>query len=156
MDLIEINLDNCVGCRLSEMVCSLVHEGECSTAKSRIKIHRDEEYGNNLISLCIQCEEPYCLESCTLDAISRDFKTGIVRVDEEICTGCELCVEACPMGAIFLHSDRGVATKCDLCGGDPECVKVCSRGAIALKDVDPSSPVRKSFMNETSDLLRQL
>jgi len=156
LDLIEIDRDNCVGCRLCEMVCSLIHEGECSTAKSRIRIHRDEEYGNNLVSVCIQCEEPYCLESCTLDAISRDLKTGIVRVDEEICTGCELCLEACPMGAIFVHKDRGVAIKCDLCGGDPECVKVCSREAIVLTDIDPSSSVRKSLTDETSELLRQL
>ena len=156
MDLIEINLDKCVGCRLCEMVCSLVHEGECSTAKSRIKIYRDEEYGNNLVSVCLQCEEPYCVESCTLDAISRDYKTGIVGVDEELCTGCELCIDACPMRGIFLDGDKHSAIKCDLCGGDPECVKVCSREAIVLKDVDPSSPVRKSFMDETSELLQQL
>jgi Fe-S-cluster-containing dehydrogenase component len=138
------------------MVCSLVQEGECGTAKSRIRIHRDEEFGNNLISVCIQCEEPYCVESCTLEALSRDNNTGIVTVDSELCTGCEICIDACPMGVIYLDKEKGIVFKCDLCGGDPECVKICSRDAILLEDIDPTSPQRKSLLEETAELLRQM
>jgi len=130
MKLIEISHDNCVGCRLCEMVCSLSHEGECSTTLSRIKICRDEEFGNNLVALCIQCPDAFCLESCPSDAISRDNKTGAVLVDPDSCTACEACLDACPVGAIYLNTQTNTIFKCDLCGGDPECVKFCSTEAI--------------------------
>ena len=156
MKLIEILHSNCVGCRLCEMVCSLVHEGECSTTKSRIRIFRDEEFGNNLVSLCIQCADAYCIESCSYGALSRDEKTGAVLVDDKLCTGCEECVAACPLGGPSLDKDRDIILKCDLCGGDPECVQFCSRGALVLKDTDIASPERKSFMEETGKLLSQV
>ena len=156
MKLIEISHSKCVGCRLCEMICSLSHEGECSTARSRIKIVRDEEFGNNLVSLCMQCAGSYCVESCPYDALSRDPETGGVLVDDELCDGCETCVDACPLGAISLDRQKDVVFKCDLCGGDPECVKFCSRGALTLKDTDITSPEREAFMAETGKLLSQV
>ncbi len=156
MKLIEVSHSNCVGCRLCVMICSLVKEGECSTSRSRITIFRNEEFGNNLVSLCIQCAEEYCVESCPTAALSRDPKTGAVLVEEELCTGCEACVDACPVGAISYDKEREVVFKCDLCGGDPECVKFCSRGTLALKETDIASPERKSFMVETGKLLSQV
>ncbi|MFC1988204.1 4Fe-4S dicluster domain-containing protein, partial [Chloroflexota bacterium] len=156
MKPIEIVHSNCVGCRLCEMVCSLVHEGECSTAMSRIRIYRDEEFGNNLVSLCLQCDDAYCIDSCAYGALNRDEKTGVVAVDDKSCTACEACVAACPIGAIYLNKEKDTVFKCDLCGGDPECVKFCSRGALILKEADISTPARKSFRAETSKLLSQL
>ena len=156
MKLLEVLPDKCSGCRLCEMVCSLAHEGECSTAKSRIKIFRDEEFGNNLISVCLQCADAYCVESCAYGALSRDDKTGVVLVDDELCNVCEIFITACPLGAISLNKEREIVFKCDLCGGDPECVKICSRGALVVKDIDPASADRKSFMTETAELLRQM
>ena len=156
MKLIEVSHSKCVGCRLCAMVCSLVHEGECSAAKSRIKIFRDEEFGNDLVSVCMQCADAYCAASCPSGALSRDQKTGAVLVNAELCNGCEACVPVCPLGAISLDWDKNVVFKCDLCGGDPECVKFCSRGALILKETDIASPERKLFMTESSRLLAQV
>ena len=155
MNLIDVNHDSCVGCRLCEMFCSLVHEDECSTTKSRIKIRRDEEFGNNLVSVCLHCTEAYCLESCAYEALSRDPKTGAVVVDQDACIACEECVVACPVGGMCLNKKKDVVFKCDLCGGDPECVKVCFRHALTLKEIDPAAPERKALMTKTSDLLAQ-
>ena len=85
MKLIEVSHNKCVGCRLCAMVCSLVHEGECSAAKSRIKSYRDEEFGNDLVSVCMQCADAYCAESCPAGALNRDMKTGAVLVTAELC-----------------------------------------------------------------------
>ncbi len=156
MKLIDVIHNNCVGCRLCEMFCSLVHEGECSTTKSRIKIHRDEEFGNNRVSLCWHCTDAYCLESCAYGALSRDEQTGAVVVDDESCTACEACILACPVGAMSLNKEKDTVFKCNLCDGDPECVKVCFRKALALIEIDPAAPERKALMAETSRLLAQV
>ncbi len=154
--LIEVNPSNCTVCRLCEMVCSLHHEQECSTVKSRIKIVRDEEFGNHLVLVCMQCPEAYCVESCPTEALHRDEETGVVLVDAELCNGCEECVDACPIGAPTFDREKEVVFKCDLCGGDPECVKVCFREALTVKEVDLASPARKSFVEETSKLLLKM
>ncbi|MFC1917059.1 4Fe-4S dicluster domain-containing protein [Chloroflexota bacterium] len=155
MKLIEIVPTNCTGCRLCELVCSVAHEGECSTAKSRIKILRDEEFGNNLVSICLQCAEPYCVDACTYGVLSRDEKTGVITVDDDLCTGCGDCFTACPVDALALDEDKNIAFKCDLCGGNPECVQICPREVLVLKEIDPASETRKSFLEETSQLIGQ-
>lgn len=155
MKLIEVSHNKCVGCRLCEYVCSLSHDGDCSTSMSRIRIVRDEEFGNNLVSSCTHCEEAHCMESCVYDAISRDEKTGAVLIDAGTCNACQACLVVCPVDAVHFNQEKNVAFKCDLCDGDPECVKFCSRGALTLKEIDFASPERKSAMAETSRLLAQ-
>ena len=152
MRLINVVLDNCTGCRLCEVVCSLRQEQECSTAKSRVRIIREHEVGNHLVQLCIQCARAPCIGSCPVGALYRDKKTGVVIVDEN-CNGCGECLPACPLGALFLDSEKGVVFKCDLCGGDPECVKMCPRQALVLVEEGLDSPARQAFMKQFPGLL---
>ena len=155
MQLIELIPSKCVGCRLCELVCSLSHEGECSTAKSRIKVFRDEEFGNNVISICLQCDDAPCVTSCTYGVLIRDEETGVVSFEENLCTGCGDCITACPVGAITLDTATNIVFKCDMCGGKPECVDICPREALLLKEVDPSALERKLLREETFQLLQQ-
>lgn len=127
---IVIDQNKCSGCRLCEVTCSEFHEGEINPALSRIIIVKNEEIGEDRPSICEQCDNAPCADSCPIDAISYNAKTGVWIVDEEICTGCGLCVEACPFNVIYLHPVMGVAYKCDLCGGDPQCVIVCNLSAL--------------------------
>ncbi|UMZ72743.1 indolepyruvate ferredoxin oxidoreductase subunit alpha [Natranaerofaba carboxydovora] len=54
------------------------------------------------------------------------------KVDKEKCTGCGLCVEACPMDIIVLQDDVAVVEEeeCTDCG---ECVEECPEEAIELE-----------------------
>jgi Fe-S-cluster-containing hydrogenase component 2 len=52
-------------------------------------------------------------------------------VYHEICTGCGICIEACPQGVIFLHDDQAVI--CDFCQGAPKCIAWCPKGVISFK-----------------------
>jgi Fe-S-cluster-containing hydrogenase component 2 len=53
-----------------------------------------------------------------------DGRTGAVVINDDVCTGCLDCVDACPFDAIPVGPNNEVL-KCDLCGGDPLCVKYC-------------------------------
>ena len=60
----------------------------------------------------------------------RNFETtGYVEIDEEQCTGCVLCMKACPTKAIRVKDGRvaRIEGTCIDCG---ECVRTCTKGAI--------------------------
>jgi heterodisulfide reductase subunit A len=52
-------------------------------------------------------------------------------VIEEICSGCRICNNQCPFGAIIFHEDRMVTEiNPALCQGCGTCVSACPSGAI--------------------------
>ena len=55
-----------------------------------------------------------------------------IIVDEEKCTGCGSCVEACPSEAITIENDKA---KIDLeeCVECESCLDECPEGAISLE-----------------------
>lgn len=131
---IVVDNKKCNGCRICEIFCSIKHEGKVLPRASRIRIFPYFP-GVDVAVVCYQCENPSCIESCPVDAITRDEKTKAILIQEELCTACKACVETCPAHAIFMHPTKNVAIKCDLCGGggDPECVKHCPEGAIEYR-----------------------
>ena len=151
--LINVLPDNCTGCRLCEMMCSLRREQECSTSKSRIKILTGKEWSFDFPFVCIQCANAPCIGSCPVEALQWDNTTGVVVVNAELCNGCQLCLTACPIQALVFDHEKGIVIKCDLCGGDPECVKCCTREALILEEADVNSPSRKAYMEKASKLL---
>ena len=58
----------------------------------------------------IECVEDIpcdpCVESCKVDAISKDSLTSLPRVDFEESTGCGICVASCPGLSIFVIDCR--------------------------------------------------
>jgi len=70
-----------------------------------------------------------------------------VQVDEELCAGCETCMERCQMEAIFMKEDRATIDlkRCVGCG---LCVTTCPTKALSLRRkaleelyVPPASPI---------------
>ena len=98
------------------------------------------------VNLCRHCDEPPCVDACPEEAITRR-SDGIVVMDYALCTGCQLCIAACPYGAIEFDTDKGIARKCNLChhriesGLIPACAdNICPAHGICFSISDaPSS-----------------
>jgi anaerobic carbon-monoxide dehydrogenase iron sulfur subunit len=125
--------DLCTGCGSCLLACSNRAAGGYSPRLARLKIFSENENLVNRPLVCTQCENPFCLHSCPVAAISRSEDTGVVLIDKETCTGCGDCVTACPDNMIQLDK-AGKADKCDLCQNEPEplCVKYCVPKALKL------------------------
>ena len=122
----------CAGCRRCEIICSLKHEGAIDLERSRIRVNSDLFKGSFILAACRQCSDAPCYYACPVNAIYIDESLGIVLVDQEKCTGCRACVEACPYHAFGFDSGLMKAFKCDFCQGDPECVRWCPVNALAV------------------------
>ena len=122
------DFEKCTECRRCMTACAVIKTGVVRMADSRIDIlRRWPELPEIRVCRFDDCDGHPCIASCPVEAISE--AGGIVAIDREACTGCEVCVDACPYHAIRMNGDT--AMKCDFCGGDPECVKACVTAAIA-------------------------
>lgn len=61
----------------------------------------------------------------------------MIFVDEDRCTACGLCVDACAQGAIAL-GESGPTIDQELCAGCAACVTACPRGAIYEVEAAPA------------------
>ncbi|MFC2046819.1 4Fe-4S dicluster domain-containing protein, partial [Chloroflexota bacterium] len=63
---------------------------------------------------CMHCQDPPCVGACPEEAIYKR-PDGIVLIDKEKCTGCELCLPVCPYDVIHFNVKGSLAEKCTLC-----------------------------------------
>lgn len=60
-------------------------------------------------------------------------KRQIVKIDEEKCNGCGLCVSPCVEGAITIENGKARVKNEALCDGAGFCIGVCPRGALSVE-----------------------
>ncbi len=57
----------------------------------------------------------------------------IVRIDEDLCTGCGECVLPCAEGAIRIIDGKAKVVQESLCDGAGFCLGVCPEGALSIE-----------------------
>ena len=125
----------CSRCRMCELICSFHHHQVGNPRRSRIRIVLLGK-GVDVPVTCLNCEDPPCMNICPTGALFQSEPDSMVTVKEDLCIGCAMCVNACPVGAITLDPVDGMALKCDLCDGDPQCVAYCPASVLKLTDAD--------------------
>lgn len=143
-----LNPSRCTGCKLCELSCSWEKESVFNPHKARIKVVSWNKEGISVPINCMHCQDPYCKAVCMVGAIDKDEETGAVIIDHDICTGCKLCMIACPYGAIKMDIDTGEIIKCDLCSGDPKCVKFCRTKALQWLSLEKANTTLKTPVAE--------
>lgn len=58
----------------------------------------------------------------------------IPHVDEEKCSGCESCVDNCPVEVFEMQDGKSVPVNAEECLGCETCVEVCEEDAITIEE----------------------
>jgi len=131
--------DLCCGCRVCEIVCTLSHWGFVNPDYSNIRIRTDILGGYiSEAETCKQCDGPECVAACPTGALHIDPETGARVIDQDVCVGCQMCLNACPAQPSNIHHNpqSGTCIKCDLCGGEPRCVSNCPAHALSASWIE--------------------
>jgi Fe-S-cluster-containing dehydrogenase component len=112
-----IDHDLCWGCRTCEVACKQEYDYRrkfihvIEDGPKRVEGKLDFGFRANV---CVHCDDPPCAEACFEEAITKR-EDGIVVMDDDRCTGCQECIEACPYDAIAFDHESVIARKCNLC-----------------------------------------
>lgn len=60
-------------------------------------------------------------------------KRTIVKIDEELCNGCGVCISPCAEGALKLENGKAKIIREELCDGAGFCLGICPTGALSLE-----------------------
>ncbi len=140
----------CVLCHACETACKIYNGVETGCTWRQVKTIWHGEYPEinavNISISCMHCADPECMKICPEQAITKS-SSGMVSVDQELCTGCRLCLDACPVNAPQFGENTKMQ-KCNFCisiieeGDTPACVATCPGGAIDFSLVDRSEKIR--------------
>jgi len=118
-------------------ICNLRCQEECPTEAIKVSTKTSEKGETVLTDVqimedsCFYCKR--CQAACPLDAIEvkKPFQ-GTIEVNSDLCpSGCTVCVDICPTGAIKLESGR-LSVYPEFCIFCSACQKVCPKEAVKV------------------------
>jgi len=148
-----VDLERCCGCYACEVACK--QENSLAAGVSWIRVIK---YGpvqvNGKLSMnfvpmrCRHCARPSCIDACSVNAITKR-SDGIVLINEELCTGCKVCIEVCQFGGLQFNPGKNVVEACTMCvnrvdkGLLPACVRACPSRAMYFGDINEIIELRR-------------
>jgi tetrathionate reductase subunit B len=155
MKAMVIDLTACVGCYSCQIGCKDEHSGndwmpyakpQPDVGQFWMKMRQWERGTTPQVKiayvpvLCMHCADAPCAAACAPGAIeTRD--DGLVVINPQKCTGCRMCLSACPYGAIYFNDSLQIAQKCTGCAhlidrgwpiNVPRCMDNCPTDAISF------------------------
>jgi electron transport complex protein RnfB len=79
----------------------------------------------------------------------------VAVIDETLCIGCTLCIQACPVDAIMGAAKQMHTVLPDLCTGCDLCVAPCPVDCIAMVDVTPGKTGWAAWSQQQADAARE-
>jgi ferredoxin len=61
-------------------------------------------------------------------------KRRLIKIDEEKCDGCGLCIPSCPEGALQIVDGKAKLVRESFCDGLGACLGECPQGALAIEE----------------------
>ena len=130
--LAVIDNERCVGCQLCMFACTR-RFGVGGLGKSTIHVRSAGGVERGfVVVVCKACIEPPCAKVCPTDALILR-EGGGVRLNKTKCIGCQNCVTACPVSAVFWDEEINKPAICVYCG---ICEKYCPHSVISLEEIE--------------------
>lgn len=132
------NADICIGCKACVISCKNENQTSETVSWRRVSSLKKDLFLSNS---CNHCSSPECFRVCPVNAFTKR-QDGIVLIDSSRCTGCMVCVSACPYSAPQYDFESRKVSKCQMCfsrqdqGLLPACVESCSTKALNIVDLE--------------------
>ncbi|MGD2184853.1 MAG: 4Fe-4S binding protein [Desulfobacterales bacterium] len=131
---IYANFERCMNCNGCEVACQR-ENGGLSFISVILVANRFA-----VPLTCRHCDPAPCATACPTQALN--FNGGEITLDSDKCTGCTLCLFACPFGMMGFNTETKLAANCDVCaqrraeGHDPACILTCPSSALHYGDYE--------------------
>lgn len=134
-----IEMTRCIGCLSCMITCAAINQQDHSILKSAIRIKTSGGLTGKFIAIvCQACKDDVpCAEVCPSEALVKRPGGGVI-LDKEKCVGCELCVTACTVDAIYFDRVASLPIVCKHCG---VCVRFCPHRCLHLLTEEGNSVV---------------
>jgi len=149
MKAFVIDVSECSGCYQCQIACKDEHCGNDWTPYTKPQPETGHFWGkvnyyergrtphvrvSHVFVPCQHCVDAPCIKECPIEGAIYERNDGLVIIDPKKCTGCQLCINACPYGCVFYNAQLQLAQKCTGCAHlvdreypikVPRCVDAC-------------------------------